>query len=65
MIRTHKEVRMSNNALDGNELQNGFLKNVQNELVPNSHIGLTKSLKIWKMLFQCKIPPGNFFLSFS
>ena len=40
MIRTHEKVRMANDDLDGNGLQNGFLKTVQDELFSNIQVWL-------------------------
>ena len=38
MIRTHLEARMANDGYDGNGLQNGFLKTVQDELFSNIQV---------------------------
>ena len=39
-IWTHEEVRMANDGWDGNGLQNGFLKTVEDELFSNIQIWL-------------------------
>ena len=48
MIRTHQEVRMANDGLDENGLQNGFLKTVQDELSSNIQVWLGNLLNFAK-----------------
>ena len=63
MIRTHYEVRIINEVMDGNGLQNGLSKTVEDELFSD----VVKFCLETFAILQCvvAIPSGNCFLSFT
>ena len=55
---------MANDGSDGNALQSGFLKTVQDELFSKFQVWLGNLVNFAQMLLQYEIRSGNCFLSF-